>query len=295
MSLIKFADINKFLNEKKVFESVFDLVRVVDPTTGTLFNYEGGRIARGTTSCLEFLGNEERCANCSSLRAYMTGEQVEKFEHANGEIFWVISLPIVHEGKTIVVELIRNVSRHAPSDGEGHGAEFRNVINALNASATIDPVSGLKDRAFLKTHLENVTRKYNALGAPLCIALIGFDAVSLYGKYGQSCADLLVTSAGGVIHSYIRSESDIAVRYDEERFLICFAGVGVDGAYEVCARIRDHIEGTPVNYKGMPVHETVSVGIVSITEDRSAPDLVALAAIRLDEARKRGKSSIVHY
>ena len=295
MSLVRFADIHKFLHEKDVFLSIFDLVRIVDPISGQLFEYEGNKITKTGESCIDIFGNEERCLNCSSARAFHTGEQVVKFEHIGDEVFLVISVPLDHNDEKIVVELIKNITRHTGGEMETDSlrSEIMGFINNLNASASTDTLTGLKNRPFITSHIEGILSKHAKNNVDFSVVMLGFDSPSLYEKYGVTCAEFILASVGGVISSFIRSESDIAARYEDESFLVCFSGVASEACEEVCGRLRDRIEGTVINYKGQPIHVTVSMGIASIGETASPEELLEIARDKMEEARRKGRSSIV--
>lgn len=295
MSLVRFADIHKFLHEKGIFVSIFDLVRIVDPVTGQLFEYEGDKLTKSERRCIEIFGSGERCVNCSSARAFHTGKQVVKFEHIDDEMFLVISIPLEHNGQSLVVELIKNISKHTGGELEGEAlrGEMVAFINSLNASASIDMLTGLKNRPFLIGHLEDILARHAEIGMEFSVALVGFDPPTLCERCGKECAELVLASVGGIISTFIRSESDLAARYDDESFLICFSGATPEACEEVCGRIRDRIGETVVNYRGQPIHVTVSIGIASIRETDSSNGLLAIAGRKLNEAKERGRNSIV--
>ena len=296
MSLVKFSDIHRFLHDQGVFSDIFDVIRVVDPLSGKVFEYEDRILARTGEACMDLLGNEERCMNCSSARAFHSNEQVMKFEYAGDEVFVVISVPMKYEGQQLVVELIRNITRSTKGDLEesAHNEELMSFINNLNASASIDALTGLKNRPFIDSHFTDILQKYVSNGTTLSIAMIGFDCWSLSGVYGNTCAELILSSVGGIIPTFIRSESDIAARFEDEKILICFPSLSAEECLDVCGRIRDRIEETVVNYRGQPVHETVSVGIASNSDTTDAEALIDLSLKRLGDAKKKGKSSICY-
>ena len=295
MSLVRFADVHKFLREKGVFLSIFDLVRIVDPISGQLFEYEGDKLTKTDRFCIEIFGSGERCINCSSARAFYTGEQAVKFEHIDDEVFLVISVPVEHNGQKIVVELIKNITKY--SGGEAESADLRkemvDFINNLNASASVDALTGLKNRPFIISHLEEILSRHAENHGEFSVALLGFDPPSLRERCGKDCADVVLASVGGIVSTFIRSDSDVAARYDDESFLICFSGVTPEACAEICGRIRDRIEETVINYRGQPIHVTMSIGIASIGEAVSAAGLTEIASRRLAEAKDKGRGSIV--
>ena len=295
MSLVRFANIHKFLQEKGIFSSIFDLIRIVDPVTGQLFEYEGDRLTKTDRTCIEIFGSGERCVNCSSARAYYTGEQAVKFEHIDGEAFLVISVPTEHSGQKIVVELIKNITKYSGTEAEG--APLRNeivdFIDSLNTSATVDALTGLKNRSFIISRLDDIVNDHAKSGCVFSVALLGFTPPPLFEKCGKDCAEMVLATVGGIVSAFIRSHSDIAARYDDERFLICFPGVTPEACEEVCGRLRDRIEETVINYRGQPLHAMVNIGIASIEEAESSEMLVKLVGRRLEEAQQRGRGAIV--
>ena len=112
--------------------------------------------------------------------------------------------------------------------------------------------------------------------------------------YGHQCGDLVLKGVGQIIKSYVRRDSDFAVRYGGEEILLCLPGVSLSDCRLICTRIHKQIEETPFSCEGNAIRVTVSMGVASLDDNITSPDaLIALADDRLYKAKNTGRNKIV--
>ena len=131
---------------------MYDLTRVVDPIECRILEFHNdGRISM-KDRCYSVWGASQRCANCSSATACLTGCQQEKAELFRDQVFNIQSNPVrlkLPDGSAYeaVVELItidRDSDGKSANDREAenvggkaaqYGALHDNLTKALNAGA----------------------------------------------------------------------------------------------------------------------------------------------------------------
>jgi diguanylate cyclase (GGDEF)-like protein len=146
---------------------------------------------------------------------------------------------------------------------------------ALRRESLTDPLTGLHNRRFLVTHLQHevpkVLREYHshgpeasAAGDDLLLLLLDVDHFkAINDRHSHSVGDRVLTRIAAVLQEHIR-ESDLAVRWGGDEFLIVSRSFQRAGAADYAERLRAAVValGTTMAAEGGPAC-TVSIGYAS--------------------------------
>lgn len=94
-------DVRQIIATSGLYDSLFDVVRLVDPIDGVVWDLENSQPKSTGINCVEAFKTDKRCKFCSSLRALYSDKQVVKLEYKQAAIFLVISIPIRGGGEVI--------------------------------------------------------------------------------------------------------------------------------------------------------------------------------------------------
>lgn len=104
---------------------LYDIVRLVDPgecrvlyETGDTKIYGDEKTVGDKDRCFSVWDNKDRCSDCSSYNAAITGRIQEKIENANGRSYRVVSIPVLKSADndkpiTCCIEFIKMLDRSA--------------------------------------------------------------------------------------------------------------------------------------------------------------------------------------
>ena len=297
MSDIKYNDVMSILRQRDILPNLFDLSRIVEPESGKLVEINCGALHETKVSCNDVFGSDVRCRNCTSLRAHYSKETVVKLEYANSTVLLILSIPVEIQGRHLVVELAKDITKSMTVDVRDSvfTGEVPSIINKLNKMAATDPLTGLQNRRTLDERLAASLANCRQMGLPLSLAMIDIDHFKrVNDDYGHQCGDPVLTGVGQIIKSYVRRDSDFAVRYGGEEILLCLPGVSLSDCRLICTRIHKQIEETPFSCEGNAIRVTVSMGVASLDDNITSPDaLIALADDRLYKAKNTGRNKIV--
>ena len=297
MSDIKYDDIMSILRQRDILPNLFDLSRIVEPESGKLVELNCGALQETKVSCNDVFGSDARCRNCTSLRAHYSNETVVKLEYANSAVLLILSIPVEIQGRLLVVELAKDITKSMTVDVRDSlfAGEVPSIINKLNKMAATDPLTGLQNRRTLDERLAGSLDNCRQMGLPLSLAMIDIDHFKrVNDTYGHQCGDEVIKGVAGVIKSYVRRDSDFAVRYGGEEILLCLPGVSLSDCRLICARIHTQIEQTAFDCEGHTIRVTVSMGVAGLDDDTTtAEKLIALADERLYTAKNTGRNKIV--
>lgn len=156
--------------------------------------------------------------------------------------------------------------------------------------AITDGLTGLYNRHFLSTHLNNMVRQALQTGRPLSQIILDMDHFKrVNDTYGHDVGDEVLVKLGKIIINAIRS-ADLAARYGGEEFVVLMPETDIFDAAEVAERIRVSVEKTPfvVNHPESPLSLTISVGVSHLRNDGDSAEALHK---RADEALYRCKET----
>lgn len=159
-----------------------------------------------------------------------------------------------------------------------------------------DPLTGLYNRRFLKSRLEEELNRSIRQGFGLTVIFIDLDFFKSYNDLcGHLAGDEALKITADIIKDSLR-DMDIVARYGGEEFCAVLPGTSKSEAMIVAERIRIEIESKRFpGESDIPLRRlTASLGVASFPEDgRTFNDLVHASDVALYEAKARGRNRTV--
>lgn len=158
-----------------------------------------------------------------------------------------------------------------------------------------DSLTGLYNRRFLKSRLEEELNRSIRQGLNLTVLFIDLDFFKSYNDVcGHIAGDLALKKTADIIKASVR-EMDVVARYGGEEFCAVLPGTSKSEAMIVAERIREEIEleKFPGESDIPPRRITASLGVASFPEDgRSYEELVHASDVALYQAKANGRNQI---
>ncbi|MDL2227040.1 GGDEF domain-containing protein [Deltaproteobacteria bacterium OttesenSCG-928-M10] len=288
--------LNEVLESQDNFLHIYDIIRLVAPQRGELLEYDhSSGIKKTGVSCIDVFGTDERCQNCTSIRAFYSGKTMVKLEYSKGKVLLVISVPVTVNDCQVVAELVKDISDSMTVDIRDHSRvdKVTGVIQSLNKLATTDALTGLFNRRYLDEKMPEIIEDCHKNGQHMCCALLDIDNFKqVNDTYGHPVGDQVLAATSHTIASYIRRSSDMAVRYGGEEFFMLFVGVDLTTGRNVLERVCRQIEQTPIKIDGHTLSVTVSIGLAELFPDENAKELLTRCDKLLYRAKKNGKNRV---
>jgi len=217
-----------------------------------------------------------------------------------------LSVPILVENEAIgVLNAADRQDGHPFTDDDLQSAEMvaRSMAAVLHSDllaqrardgGEIDPVTGLYNaRHFEKRLTQEVERALRAR-LPLTLLLLGVTSYDdIARRIGSQSAGLLMRSIGEIVAQTVR-QSDVLARRTESEIAILLPSTPLDKARRVARTIAREVvhDRLPaaLRYDLESLH--VSVGLAALGPDMQLADLVAQAAMALDQAVTRGDTIV---
>lgn len=153
--------------------------------------------------------------------------------------------------------------------------------------AVTDPLTGLRNRRYVRRHLDAVLR--NAGAAVLLLDVDHFKAVN--DTHGHAIGDVALREVADRIRGHLRS-ADVVARYGGEEFLVVMTGAVTEDGRLVAERLRQAVGGTPVVVGGVSLAITASVGVAADGAGSSGDELISAADRALYRAKNSGRNRV---
>ena len=193
--------------------------------------------------------------------------------------------PSQHQGLAILArqaQRLLELDRHA-RERQRELSEHRNLARTLEHRATHDNLTGLLNRDALAQLRVDPDALARLQAAPYCLMLLDIDHFKLVNdRHGHLLGDRALREVALTVSGTIR-ETDVAVRFGGEEFLVVLPATALANAVEIAERIRQNV-ATSV----MPFRLTLSAGVAAGDPERDRPEEVFA---RADQALYRAKAA----
>jgi diguanylate cyclase (GGDEF)-like protein len=161
---------------------------------------------------------------------------------------------------------------------------------------TTDMMTKLRMKHYFYTVLlERMEQSANS-GFPLCVVMMDIDHFKKFNDtYGHSCGDAVLKTVAKIVQSVVRS-NDLAARYGGEEFVVLLPETAMPDAVPIAERIRETIQDYVLDYEGLSLSVTISLGVAQYDPKRdfSGKSIIDRAdkALYMSKSAGRNKVSI---
>ncbi len=161
--------------------------------------------------------------------------------------------------------------------------------------AITDGLTGLYNRHYLNTHLDNMVKQALQNSKNLSVMMLDMDHFkTINDTYGHDVGDMVLKQMSDLIIHTSRS-TDLVARFGGEEFVILMPETDLQAAVGAANRVRKIIETTPfkINAAGETTQGTVSIGVANLhTEGESSESLLKRADEALFAAKHSGRNAV---
>jgi diguanylate cyclase (GGDEF)-like protein len=213
---------------------------------------------------------------------------------------------VVHHGRITGALVATRAETHAFSEveaglleaiGDQLGLAIRHtqLFDELRRGSQQDDLTGLGNRRLLRIRLEDELLRADRFGQRVSVLAIDIDHFkALNDRHGHPTGDAALRKLAGLMTRNLRRIDTIA-RVGGEEFVVLLPRTSLEDAEQVAEKIRSLVEQTQFpGGAGQPGgHLTISIGVATLEQDESGPNLLARADIALYEAKDSGRNCVV--
>ena len=198
---------------------LFDVVRLVDPISMTVYRIEDGKLVGQPGGCYNVWHKSDRCENCVSSRCLMDHARYSKFEFIDKDIYHVVAQPVVVDGRKFVLEVVTESDDNVLLTAFGNN-DFVNRITEYNHKVYTDELTGLSNRRYLNERLELMATRAAHDKASIAVVMIDIDDFKdINDLQGHLAGDEALRQVGGTLTQGFRpGDEDLLARYGGDEF-----------------------------------------------------------------------------
>ena len=165
-----------------------------------------------------------------------------------------------------------------------HDAEFSpclidtKIVNQIRTENVEDKLTGLNNRSYFDQVFEqqlSLAKRYNTDLSLLFLDIDNFKEIN--DRYGHQAGDTVLRNVASIIKQKKR-QSDIAVRYGGEEFILLMPHTGNINGFILAERIREAIASRVVRHNDAMISLTVSGGLASYPVDGNTTETILASA-----------------
>lgn len=141
------------------------------------------------------------------------------------------------------------------------------IFEQVKEESVKDRLTGLNNRAFFDQVFNqqlNLAKRYNTDLSLLFLDIDNFKEIN--DRFGHQAGDFVLCKIAAIINSRKR-ESDIAIRYGGEEFILLMPHTGSINGFILAERIREAVSTSTIRYNKEVISLTISGGLASYPID----------------------------
>lgn len=229
------------------------------------------------------------CTNCKDMNYICIPYSI------SNELDLVISIYSHTNAQTILVkEMVPYLQDYV--DAAKTVIVSKKLMNILEKNAKTDALTGLNNRKYLEDDFPQIGSQAQRSGIKLGVLLVDIDHFKMVNDtYGHDVGDNAIRIVAQTLLENIR-ESDIAIRFGGEEFVILLYNCEEEFIAEVANKIRLAFAKKEIPAGEGFIQKTMSVGMSLFPTDSSNIDnCIKYADLALYEAKETGRNKVVRF
>lgn len=170
--------------------------------------------------------------------------------------------------------------------------QYASGLSSRLLNAAKDPLTGLLTRSFIQDRLPSRLHEAERRGQSVCCTLIDLDRFKkINDDHGHLVGDAVIRRTAGAITASLR-DSDIAVRYGGEEFLVIFQDTEINEAVDAAWRLRTAISAIDLSDLVVDLSVTASQGLAVRVQGEIAEKWIERADKALYDAKVGGRDRV---
>lgn len=162
----------------------------------------------------------------------------------------------------------------------------------IEEMASTDKLTGLLNRHAFAILMNKLMAEHHRVPQPIAMLLVDIDNFKeINDRHGHQAGDQVLSRVAALLLQDQR-QSDIAVRWGGEEFLLVLRGCDLAEAARIAEKLREKVATTPIAVKGRQIALTISIGVSEYVEAELPDQTVDRADAALYEAKNAGRNRI---
>ena len=225
----------------------------------------------------------------STATAYVRAAVDTRLLKVDEDTFWRL-VEVSHEFATNLLLMLATRLR-ANNSQIVEGVQKR---MQLEHEASVDGLTGLRNRGWLDKNLDRMARRHKFGDHPFTVVMLDVDHFKRFNDdFGHAAGDSVLKAVAQTVMKKLRP-TDMAARFGGEEFVVILPDTPLDGGLIAAGRLRQAVAETTVDCldgRVLPA-VTVSLGVALLSHDENGNEVLARADAALYKAKKNGRNRV---
>lgn len=174
--------------------------------------------------------------------------------------------------------------------------ESKILTDKLRDTTLRDGMTGLYNRRFLEQFIDKLAKQALRDETKYSVMMLDIDYFKMVNDtYGHDVGDRVIKALSDVIKASVR-DSDLAIRYGGEEFLVLLHNSTKEGSLVVGQKIHNEFNKLKFDVNGETLQKTLSVGVAQFPIDaNSIWKAIKFADTALYYAKEHGRNQVVEF
>ena len=201
------------------YDSMYDLIRMVDPVKKQVLVYEQNTWHVENGFCYDLYEEGHICKNCVSIRALNTDKTTIKTQFVKDTLHMVTAVPVTFEGRKIVFELFKDITNSEDLIQE-QLKDMKQLILKTNDLLVTDSLTGIYNRRYIDERLPVDFSMISEFKEEAYLLMLDIDHFKLINdQYGHIVGDKVLKEVARLMKR-VFDNTDVIARYGGEEFII---------------------------------------------------------------------------
>jgi diguanylate cyclase (GGDEF)-like protein len=172
--------------------------------------------------------------------------------------------------------------------------ESKHLAAEMEEMATKDQLTGLFNRRYLETSLDQMVAGIKRRGTTMGILMCDLDFFKqVNDSFGHDAGDAVLSQLSTLLTNSVRS-ADLVIRFGGEEFLIFLIDCEPGQSLTIAENIRKRVEDYKFQALGQTIQKTTSIGISEfpLTENQGIWEAIKFADVALYKAKDTGRNRV---
>jgi diguanylate cyclase (GGDEF)-like protein len=162
----------------------------------------------------------------------------------------------------------------------------------IEEMASTDKLTGLLNRHAFNILIDKVLADHRRSPRPIALLLADIDHFKqINDRHGHRVGDQVLKEVTSLLTGDLR-QSDIAVRWGGEEFLIVLVGCDIEESSRIAEKLRQKVATTPIGMDGQSLTVTISIGVSQYDGTELPDETVNRADTALYAAKNGGRNRV---
>lgn len=290
-------NVQEILDKLSIFNNIYEAIRFVDPVLKKVVTKNDYEITELPIKCYDFWRKNKICDNCISIRSYNENKTFVKLEYLAGKIYMVASAPVHLDGRTIVIELMNEVtdSMIFVNGDHDNSLEVYSMIDNINDLVLKDPLTHVFNKRYISERLPIDILSAAFSNQHISVIMVDIDCFKeINDTFGHLAGDEILKVFADKISTCLQRENDWVARFGGEEFLVCLPGSDTKKSIEIAEIMRKVIGENEIIFRNNKIKITASFGVFSIKpkHDCKVETIIEEADKMLYKAKSKGRNRV---